>query len=169
MAEEWTTPLDRCRFVNDGDRLRLHDRTLTAVRPPVFDNPTTRGLYDDRTGVYWAVDAFAVPLPAPTNDAAELSDDAFGEGQFLGGSLVAAWHPFLDEKKFNAYVDEVQELAIEVVASCHAPAIRGERIAQGFDVMRSLPSSAPWSPFTQEDLDAWLTAMAGLAPPDDQG
>ena len=55
------TPLDRCRFLNENERLDLGDRTITAVRPPVFDNPTTRGMFDDRTGVFWSVDTFANP------------------------------------------------------------------------------------------------------------
>ena len=56
MFEEWATPLDRCRFVNDGDTIDVGDRRLVALRPPVFDNPTTRGLFDERTGVLWSVD-----------------------------------------------------------------------------------------------------------------
>ena len=58
-------PLDRCRWVMDGESLDVGDRTLHALRPPVFDSPTTRGLYDPTTGVYWAVDTFATPLPDP--------------------------------------------------------------------------------------------------------
>ena len=58
-------PLDRCRWVMDGDSLDIGDRTLQALRPPVFDSPTTRGLFDPTTGVYWAVDTFATPLPDP--------------------------------------------------------------------------------------------------------
>ena len=56
MFEEWATPLDRCRFVNDGDAIDAGDRRLVALRPPVFDNPTTRGLFGERTGVLWSVD-----------------------------------------------------------------------------------------------------------------
>ncbi|MEX1253510.1 MAG: MBL fold metallo-hydrolase, partial [Dehalococcoidia bacterium] len=52
-------PFERMRWVNDGDSWRAGDRTLTAITPPLFDSPITRGLYDDRTGVYWAVDSFA--------------------------------------------------------------------------------------------------------------
>ena len=58
-------PLDRCRWVMDGESLDVGDRTLQALRPPVFDSPTTRGLFDPTTGVYWAVDTFATPLPDP--------------------------------------------------------------------------------------------------------
>ena len=161
MAEEWMTPLDRCRFVNEGDRIDLGDRTLTAVRPPVFDNPTTRGIFDDRTGVFWAVDTFALPVSHPLEDAADIPDAEFTEGQQLGARLVAAWHPWLDERKFNGYVDQVQAMPIEVVASCHAPAIRGDRIGRAFELLRGLPSIEPWQAFTQQDLEQWLAAMAG--------
>ena len=53
------TPLDRCRFLRDRESIDAGDRTLLAVRPPLFDNPTTRGLFDSTTGVYWSVDTFA--------------------------------------------------------------------------------------------------------------
>ena len=56
-------PLHRCRWVMDGESFDVGDRTLHAIRPPVFDSPTTRGLYDPTTQVYWAVDTFATPLP----------------------------------------------------------------------------------------------------------
>ncbi len=65
-------PMERCRWVNDGESWRAGDRTLTAITPPLFDSPVTRGLYDDRTGVYWAVDTFATPLPGPMNDISQL-------------------------------------------------------------------------------------------------
>jgi flavorubredoxin len=166
MAEEWTTPLDRCRFLNDGERLEIGDRTVTAARPPVFDNPTTRGLFDHRTGVYWSVDTFALPLSQPVEDANDVPDDDFTEGQLLGSRLVAAWHEWLDERKFNAYVDEVRSMPIEVVASCHSPAIRGARIDRAFELLRTLPDIEPWQPFAHQDLEQWLAAMAaeGAAP-----
>ena len=166
MAEEWMTPLDRVRFVNEGDRLDVGDRTLTAVRPPVFDNPTTRGVFDDRTGVFWSVDTFALPVSQPLEDVADIPDDEFDEGQLLGGRVVAPWHPWLDDAKFRAYVSEVQSMPIEVIASCHVPAIRGDRIGRAFDVLRRLPTEQAWSPFTQADLEGWLAVMAGGPAPE---
>lgn len=56
-------PLHRCRWVNDGEGFVAGDRTLVAVRPPLFDSPTTRGLLDTSTGVYWGVDTFATAMP----------------------------------------------------------------------------------------------------------
>ena len=160
MAEEWATPLDRCRFVNDGDVLDIGDRRIVAIRPPVFDNPTTRALFDERTGVFWSVDTFASNMAEPFSDAADHSGDAFREGQLLGSRLVAAWHPWLDEAKFCAHVQKVQDLPITVVAGCHTPAIRGSLIEEAFGLLRHLPVIEPWPEFTQQDLEGWMDAMA---------
>jgi hypothetical protein len=47
--------VDRVRWVRDGESFQAGDRTLVAVCPPFFDNPTTRGLLDTTTRVYWSV------------------------------------------------------------------------------------------------------------------
>ncbi|MGH8981987.1 MAG: MBL fold metallo-hydrolase, partial [Acidimicrobiales bacterium] len=49
-------PLDRCRWLDDGTSFDAGDRQLRLVRPPIYDAPTTRGLFDTTTGVYWASD-----------------------------------------------------------------------------------------------------------------
>src|SRR5690606_36090927 len=36
----------RQRWIVDGESLDVGDRTRLAVRPPVYDSPTTRGLLD---------------------------------------------------------------------------------------------------------------------------
>jgi hypothetical protein len=131
-----------------------------ALQPPVFDNPTTRALFDERTGVLWSVDTFATNLPHHCEASTDISDQAFTEGQLLGGRLVAAWHPWLDVNKFQAYVASVQALPIEVIAGCHTPAIRGARIDAAFDILRTLPTADPWTPITQQDLENMLAMMA---------
>ena len=164
MFEEWATPLDRCRFLTHGDRIDVGDRTLTAIRPPLFDNPTSRGLFDDRTGVFWSVDTFATNLTEPLDDSAGLSDADFADGQLLGSRLVAPWHPWLDERKFCAYVAEVEALPINVLAGCHTPAIYGPRIATAFELLRRVPTAEPWIEFTQADLEQWMAAMPAPEP-----
>ena len=71
-------PLDRCRWVMHGESFDVGDRTLQAIRPPVFDSPTTRGLYDPTTKVYWAVDTFATPLPGRADSASPTSTRTSG-------------------------------------------------------------------------------------------
>jgi flavorubredoxin len=159
MAEEWMTPMPRCRFLNEGDRIEIGGRTLIAVRPPLFDNPTTRGLVDTKTGVFWAVDTFATPVPRPMDTVNDLDDAEFAQGQQFGARLIAPWHVWLDEKKFSAHVETIRSLPISVIASCHGPAIHGERVGKAFDLLGTVCSAEPWEPFTQADLEMWMAAM----------
>jgi flavorubredoxin len=159
MFDEWATPLDRCRFLNDGDVIDIGDRRLVAIRPPIFDNPTSRALFDERTGVLWSVDTFATNMSSLETDASDMPDEEFREGQLLGARLVAAWNAWLDVGKFCAHVQKVQDLPISVVAGCHTPAIRGHRLDEAFSLVRQLPSIDPWTEFTQKDLEQWLSEM----------
>jgi flavorubredoxin len=66
-------PLERCRWVMDGESLDIGDRTLQAVPSARVDSPTTRGVYDPTTRVYWGVDTFAMPLPDHNMGVADLA------------------------------------------------------------------------------------------------
>ena len=158
MFEEWATPLDRVRFLNDNESIDIGDRTVIAKRPPVFDNPVTRGLFDPHTGVYWAVDTFATNVPKPLVESSELSDTEFRDGQFLGGPMVAPWHQYLDPAKWNRCVDEVAALDAKIIAGCHTPTIREPRIPLAIEFLRQLPGVVPWADFTQADLEMWMSA-----------
>jgi hypothetical protein len=81
------------------------DRTLFAKRPPLYDNPTTRALFDPKTSVLWSVDTFATNVAAPMPYIGELSDNEFRDGQFFGGRLVSPWATLLDGQKFQAVVN----------------------------------------------------------------
>jgi flavorubredoxin len=165
MMEEWETPIERCRFVNDRDPVDVGDRVLVSVRPPIFDNPTTRGVLDPTTGVYWSVDTFATNTPARMMESGELSDEEFRDGQFLGARLVSPWHQYLDQAKWDRCVDAVRSLGSEVLAGCHTPVIRGPRVDAAFELTRQLPAIEPWREFDQHDLDGWLAQAGALTEP----
>jgi flavorubredoxin len=154
-------PLHRCRWVMDGESLDVGDRTLVALRPPVYDSPTTRGLYDPKTGMYWAVDTFATPLPDPKLGIADLDPEfwEFGMALFALGA-VSPWLSLVDETKYGAYVDNVQSLDIKTVASCHSPVIEGEFIERAFARVRELPSLPPMDLPDQSVLDQIVAASA---------
>jgi flavorubredoxin len=134
-------PLDRCRWVMHGESFDVGDRTLHAIRPPVFDSPTTRGLFDPTTGVYWAVDSFATPLPDPKMAIADLDPEFWGFGKTLFAlGAVSPWMSMLDPVKFGQHVDASQSLDITTIAACHSPVIEGPFIEQAFAWARELPS-----------------------------
>ncbi len=154
--------MERVRFVRDGDDFDAGDRTLRAFRPPLFDNPTTRGLFDAKTGVYWASDAFAMNVPHAVEDIAALDRRDVEEALLLGARLIAPWHAWLDSAKWNVHLRRVESLPIETIASCHAPAIMTADVEWAFDVLRHAPELEPWSEFGQQDLERWMAA-AGVA------
>jgi flavorubredoxin len=154
-------PLERCRWNMDGDTLDIGDRTLVTRRPPVFDSPTTRGLFDPTTGVFWSVDTFATPLPDPGMGVADLDPEFWQEGLTLFAlGAVSPWLSLVDEKKYGRYVDQVQKLDIKTVAACHSPVIEGPFIEQAFARVRQLPSIVPPLMPDQSVLDQIIAATA---------
>lgn len=136
-------PLDRCRWINDGDSFDIGDRTIVALRPPIYDSPTTRGIWDASTRLYWAVDTFATPLPDVPVDVLDGIDPEFWQFGLtlfaLGG--VSPWLSLVDGAKFAPWVDRIQGLGIETLAACHSPVLRGDRIDDAFRIIRGLPEA----------------------------
>jgi flavorubredoxin len=156
-------PLERMRWVNSGDTFCVGDRTLVALRPPVFDSPTTRGLFDPKTGVYWSVDTFASLLPGHAVDSDDVPHELWEETLLVVNRLVSPWLAMLDPAKFDAHVDAVAKLGITTVAGGHTAPLRGERLAEAFRLVRSLPHLPPVDLPGQADLDALIASRHALA------
>ena len=154
-------PLERCRWIMDDESFSIGDRTLHAMRPPVFDSPATRGLFDPTTGVYWAVDTFATPLPDPHLAIADLDPEfwQFGMTMFAFGA-VSPWLSMLDHAKYGRFVDAVQGLDISTIAACHTPVIEGPFIQRAFEQIRQFPLVDPPPLPDQSVLDQIIAATA---------
>jgi hypothetical protein len=131
------------------------------MRPPVFDSPTTRGLFDPSTGVYWAVDTFATPLPDPQLGVADLDPEfwQFGMTMFAHGA-VSPWLALADHAKFGRHIDSIQALDITTVAACHSPVLEGPFIDRAFETVRGLPLVDPPPLPDQSILDEIVAATA---------
>jgi hypothetical protein len=88
LEPERRLPLDRQVWLDEGSSFDAGDRRLHLFRPPIFDGPTTRGLYDERSGVMWAVDSFAALTTGAVYDAADLPPDLFDETFRLFNSMI---------------------------------------------------------------------------------
>lgn len=153
-------PLERMRWIDAGGSFDAGDRTLHLFRPPVFDGPTTRGIYDSKTAAMWIVDTFAALTPGALHDVHDIPRELLDETMPLFNSMVSPWHEWLDPVAYRRHVDEIEAMGILVVASAHGPVLTGGAIHEAFDVVRELGGRPNLPAPGQELLDELLAATA---------
>jgi flavorubredoxin len=160
LALERPVALDRMIWREPGEYFDAGDRRLRLVLPPIFDGPATRGLYDEKTGVLWAVDSFAAATTGAVHRVEELPRELYDETFMMFNSLVSPWHQFLDPVKYDRHVDAVEALAPRVVVSAHGPVLVGDAIHDAFDRVRALAGQPRIMGPGQELLDEILSTTA---------
>jgi flavorubredoxin len=152
-------PMDRLNLVNPGESITVGDRTLTAFKPPAFDNPTTTGFLDDRSGALFSSDCFGALLQAVPDDAADLSEAELREGQVFWGTVDAPWLHKVDRAAFARELDGIRRMDPTMVLSSHLPAARGmtDRLLAS---LGSVPDTPPFVGPDQTGLEQMLLEMA---------
>ncbi|MGH9085945.1 MAG: MBL fold metallo-hydrolase [Acidimicrobiales bacterium] len=141
MGATLEVPTTRQRWVGDGEDLDVGDRVLQAVRPPIFDSPTTRGLYDPTTGVYWSSDSFATPMPHPVPTIDELDHDFWRGGMTTFDNYISPWLDLVDGARFQSTVDRIEALQATTIVGCHTPVIGATRVADAIANTRRAPGA----------------------------
>jgi flavorubredoxin len=159
LSLERPLPLQRMIWREPTESFDAGDRRLRLVVPPIFDGPTTRALYDERTGVLWAVDSFAALTTGAVHEVAEVPRDLYEDSFQLFNSLISPWHQWLDPVAYNRHVDTVEALRPEVVASAHGHVLRGGDIHDAFDRVRTLAGQPRITPPGQSALDELIATV----------
>ena len=158
LALEKSVPLHRSIWREPGETFDAGDRRLRLVLPPIFDGPATRGLFDERTGVLWAVDSFAAATPGAVHHVEDVPRDLYDETFMFFNSLISPWHQWLDADLYDRHVDAIEALRPRAVASAHGPILVGDAIHDAFDRVRSLAGRPRTVPAGQSLLDEILAA-----------
>lgn len=160
-AEGLDVPPTRWRWLGDGESLDVGDRTVTAVRPPLYDSPTTRGLFDQRTGVYWAADCYATSVERGTAYVSDLDPGFWSEGFATFQIWNSPWVTMTDPRAFGEACRRIEQLEPTTIATAHGPTIGAASVAEAHAMMRTLPGCvAPEQP-GQPVLDEIVAAMVG--------
>ena len=157
-------PIQRQVWLEAGSSFDVGDRRLHLFRPPIFDGPTTRGLFDERTGTMWAVDSFAALTTGAVYDAPDLPADLYDGSFQLFNSLVSPWHQWLDPRTYARHVNSIEAIAPTTIASAHGPVLRGAGIADAFDRVRAMAGQPNVAPPGQETLDALVSQALVTSP-----
>ena len=156
-------PPERVYLLNPGQSIDVGDRTLTAVKPPTFDNPATTGLFDTRSRAFFSSDAFGAVLAAPVQEAGDIPADDLSQGQLLWGTVDAPWIHKVDRSLFARELGALREMAPELILSSHLPPAR-QQTEHFLETMARLPEAPPFvgpDQAAMEQMMADLTAMPG--------
>jgi flavorubredoxin len=159
LALERSVPMHRLMWREPGDHFDAGDRRLHLMLPPIFDGPATRGLYDETTGVMWAVDSFAAATTGAVHRVEDLPTDLYQESFRMFNSMVSPWHQWLDTAKYDRHVDAVEALSPRVVVTAHGPVLAGDAIHDAFDTVRTLAGQPRIMGPGQELLDEMLASV----------
>jgi len=159
LGSELSVPLTRWRWLDDGESLVVGDRTISAIRPPLYDSPTTRGLLDQRTGVYWASDCYACPVQEGTGFLDDLDPDSWAAGMQVFARWNSPWVGLVDRNRYEAECRRIEDLPLHAIAGTHGPTIGASDILSVHQVIRNVPDFiAPPQP-GQPVLDAMRSAI----------
>ncbi len=159
MSTWWPVPMDRVHAIRFGDQLHLGDRTLTAIAPPLFDNPMSTGLLDHSTGALFTVDAFGAILPEATQDAADVPPDALAGGMLGWATSDSPWVHLTDRKSFGEVLDRVREIQPRQIFSSHLPSASGTSLDEFLRVLKTVPDAEPFMPPDSEQFAQLIEAM----------
>jgi hypothetical protein len=145
-------------LVDHGESFDAGDRTLHLFRPPIFDGPTTRGLYDPTTSAMWIVDSFAAMVTGEDDlhDAAAVPAELYDETFRAFNSMVSPWHQWLDRDVYRRHVDDIEAMGVLAVACAHGSVHYGSSIHDAFDRVRALAGEPITRDPGQPALDAML-------------
>ena len=157
-------PLDRVYLINPGQSIDVGDRTLTAVKPPTFDNPVTTGFRDDKSGVLFSADCFGAVLPSVPERAADIDAAELRQGQLTWATVDSPWLHAIDPAALGRQLEGIRAMAPSTILSSHLPPADGAMI----DVLLATVAAAPSAPAfvgpDQAALEMILAEMAGGQP-----
>jgi hypothetical protein len=155
-------PLERVRFVNPGESLRVGDRTLRAMRPASFDAAETTGFFDSKSGAYFCADCFGAVMSGPARTVPEAPWADLRAGMIQWATIDAPWLHLVDDGRFRSTLDRVRTLSPDLVLSHHLPVARG-MTGVLLDTLAAAPSAQAFVGPNQQELEGMLSGLRGAA------
>jgi flavorubredoxin len=152
-------PMDRVCLVNPGQTIEVGDRSLHAVRPPVFDNPVTTGFYESRSGALFSSDCFGALLPSVPDRADAIPDAELREGQMLWATIDSPWLHKVDVAAFAADLHAVRAMEPRMILSSHLPPAHGAMVGRLLGALEAAPQASPFVGPDQAMLEHMLSEL----------
>jgi flavorubredoxin len=160
MSTAWPVPMHRVYWLNSGDSITVGDRKLTAVRPPLFDNPTTIGIYDNKSEALFSADCFGAIIPSRAQNADDVIERDLAQGITSWASADSPWVHMVKPSEFSQALDRIRQMAPKIICSAHLPPARG-KTERFLELLATVPTSIPFVTPNQTALEQILAQMRG--------
>jgi flavorubredoxin len=158
MSSAWPVPMHRVYWLNPGDRINVGDRELTAVRPPLFDNPTTIGVYDNKSKAFFSADFFGAIIPSPAQNADDVREGDLAQGMISWASGDNPWVHMVEPGIFRQALNRIRQINPKMIFSAHLPPAQG-KTEQFLELLAKVPTSTPFVTPDQKALEQILAQM----------
>ncbi len=158
MSTAWPVPMHRVYWLNSGEGIKVGDRKLTAVRPPMFDNPTTIGIYDSKSEAFFSADFFGAIIPTPAQDADDVPEGDLAQGMISWASADTPWVHMVESRSIRPGAGQNSSNRPENGFFGPPPPARGNT-AELLDLLEMLPTSTPFVTPNQTALEQILAQV----------
>jgi flavorubredoxin len=145
----------RAYLLNPGQELDIGDRTLRALRPPIYDAPETTGLMDLKTRALFTSDSFGALTPQAYNNAKDIPADELEHGVITWATADAPWIHSTTEESFASALDAVRSMEASTILSSHLPPATG----MNQTLIDCLQKSRSATPFVGPDQAALIQSL----------
>lgn len=155
MSTAWQIPLERTHWLNPGESIQIGDRKLTALRPPLFDNPTTIAVFDEKSQSLFSGDFFGAIISQAAENVDALDERQLLEGMLNWTSLDCPWVHLLEQNNFKAMLNKIQQMNVKSIFSSHLPPAEG-KTKLFLDNLALVPQRTPFMPPNHSFLEELL-------------
>ncbi len=163
MTLSGPVPLDRVHIINPGETATFGHRTVTAVRPPAFDNPITTGFHDHESGALFSSDCFGAVLTDLPTTVGDLDPDDLCAAQIAWACIDSPWLQKLDASTLANDLDAIRRIEPSLVLSSHLPAAPGDALERLLGALAEVSHADPYVGPTHADLEAMLDQPATVS------
>ncbi len=123
LSASFDPPMPRVTWVNPGEALAVGDRVLHALRPPMYDCPSTTTFFDSRSRALFTSDAFGAFVPRMADTFGDLDEKSVFEGMSVFCRANSPWIADVRPDRYEASLKAYADLGISWLLSAHLPPI----------------------------------------------
>ena len=126
----------------------------------MFDNPTTIGVYDNKSGAFFSADFFGAIIPSPAQNADDITEGDLAQGMAGWASLDSPWVHMVEPGVFSQSLDRIRQIDPKMIFSAHLPPAQG-KTEQFLKWLATVPASTPFVAPDQAVLEQILAQTKG--------